>query len=113
MPIHLLLAEGLLTTLVQRLGSPLVIFGLFGQGVFMLRFVLQWYVSERMGRSHIPIGFWYLSLAGGVILIIYGILDTDPVIILGQSLGLGIYIRNLVLIRRAARQLTPPAAGQA
>lgn len=96
-------AEGLATRLLERMGNPLVLFGLFGQVVFMMRFVLQWYVSERLRRSHIPVGFWYLSVLGGVILMVYGILDADPVIILGQGLGLGIYVRNLVLIRRTQR----------
>lgn len=86
--------------LLERLLSPLVIFGLAGQFVFMLRFLVQWFVSERLGRSHVPIAFWYLSIGGGIMLLIYGVLDEDPVIILGQSLGLLIYARNLVLIYR-------------
>lgn len=85
---------------IDKIQEPLVLFGLLGQFIFMLRFVLQWFVSERLGRSHVPIGFWYLSLGGGVMLLIYGIFDHDPVIVLGQSLGLGIYGRNLVLIYR-------------
>jgi len=85
---------------IQKLFQPLVLFGLLGQCIFMLRFLVQWIVSERLGRSHVPLGFWYLSLAGGVMLAIYGVLDEDPVIVLGQSLGLLIYIRNLVLIHR-------------
>lgn len=85
---------------LDKLLQPLVLFGLAGQCVFMLRFVVQWLASERRGRSHVPIGFWYLSLTGGVMLAIYGVLDEDPVVILGQSLGLGIYTRNLVLIYR-------------
>lgn len=89
--------------LTEKLSRPLVLFGLAGQGVFMMRFVWQWYVSEKMGKSHVPLGFWYLSIIGGVMLMVYGLLDLDPVIILGQSLGLGIYVRNLVLIHRHAR----------
>jgi lipid-A-disaccharide synthase-like uncharacterized protein len=90
--------------LITKLSHPLVVFGLAGQVVFMLRFVVQWFVSERLGRSHVPIAFWHLSLIGGIMLLIYGLLDVDPVIVLGQTLGLGIYVRNLVLIyRRRAR----------
>lgn len=92
--------------------EPLVWFGLAGQGVFMARFVLQWYVSERRGRSHVPVGFWWLSMAGGLMLTLYGVLDRDPVVILGQSLGLAIYARNLVLIyRRKARYERIRASG--
>lgn len=101
----MILAETVLQKFAARLASPLVLFGLLGQFVFMLRFVWQWYVSERLGRSHVPLGFWYLSIVGGVMLMIYGVLDLDPVIILGQSLGLGIYARNLVLIHRPRRGL--------
>lgn len=89
---------------IQKLLQPLVLFGLLGQCVFMLRFVVQWIASERLGRSHVPIGFWYLSIIGGLMLLTYGVLDEDPVVVLGQLLGIGIYVRNLALIyRRAAR----------
>lgn len=107
-----LLADSLTQRLFVKMRDPLVLFGLLGQGVFMLRFVVQWYVSEKLRRSHVPLGFWYLSLAGGVMLMIYGILDADPVIILGQSLGLLIYARNLMLIHGAARRFRTQAAAQ-
>lgn len=84
--------------LFQKLSEGLVVFGLTGQFIFMLRFLVQWIASERRGRSYIPIAFWYISLAGGIMLFIYGLIDHDPVILLGQSLGLGIYLRNLYLI---------------
>ena len=87
----------------DMLREPLVVFGLIGQSVFMLRFVVQWAASERAGRSYVPVAFWYISCAGAVMLLTYAILDEDPVILLGQSLGLGIYLRNLWLIRRHAR----------
>lgn len=97
--------------LFERILDPLVIFGLAGQGVFMLRFLVQWFASERRGRSYIPVAFWYISLAGGVMLFVYGWIDRDPVIMLGQSLGLGIYLRNLWLIHnRAARYRARRAA---
>lgn len=82
---------------------PLALFGFLGQAVFMLRFVVQWYVSERRGRSVIPIAFWYFSLGGGLILLIYATLKEDPVFMTGQALGLFIYARNLVLIHRRSR----------
>ncbi|MGE0479533.1 MAG: lipid-A-disaccharide synthase N-terminal domain-containing protein [Phycisphaerae bacterium] len=80
--------------------NPLVLFGFAGQFVFMLRFVVQWLASERRGRSVIPLAFWYLSLAGGVMLLVYAVLRQDPVFVLGQGLGLFIYARNLALIHR-------------
>ncbi len=78
----------------------LVLFGLLGQGMFMMRFVAQWFSSEKAGRSVMPEVFWYFSLAGGVILLIYAILRSDPVFIIGQLTGLFIYIRNIIFIWR-------------
>ncbi len=72
--------------------------GFLGQGMFSLRFLVQWLYSERLKRSAIPIAFWYLSLLGGGLLLTYAIYRRDPVFILGQSIGLLIYFRNLQLI---------------
>lgn len=101
--------------LFERLTEPLVIFGFAGQLVFMLRFLVQWFASERRGRSYVPIAFWYISIAGGFMLFLYGLLDKDPVIMFGQLLGLIIYFRNLYLIyrRRARVQQRSFAADQA
>ncbi|WP_420712601.1 lipid-A-disaccharide synthase N-terminal domain-containing protein [Frigidibacter sp. RF13] len=78
-----------------------VAFGLFGQLMFTGRFLVQWIASERAKRSVVPVMFWYFSLAGGVILLSYAIYRKDPVFILGQSLGVFIYLRNLWLIRQS------------
>jgi lipid-A-disaccharide synthase-like uncharacterized protein len=80
--------------------------GFIGQAAFFGRFLVQWIVSEREKRSTIPIAFWYFSIIGGLILLLYAIHKRDPVFILGQASGLFIYVRNLVLIRR-----NPSAAG--
>lgn len=74
--------------------------GLLGQAIFSARFIIQWLVSEKEKRSIIPIAFWYLSLLGGITLLIYSIYKRDPVFILGQSTGVFIYVRNLYLIHR-------------
>jgi len=75
-----------------------VILGLIGQTAFFMRFLFQWIVSEKRGESFIPIYFWYLSLSGGLILLAYAIHIGDPVFTLGQSCGLLVYTRNLMLI---------------
>lgn len=75
-----------------------VIFGLFAQFLFMMRFLVQWIASERARKSIVPVSFWYFSLAGGITLLAYAIHRRDPVFIVGQSLGTIIYIRNLWLI---------------
>ena len=74
--------------------------GLLGQGIFSARFIVQWLVSEKEKRSVIPVAFWYLSLLGGITLLLYSIYKQDPVFILGQSTGVLIYSRNLFLIQR-------------
>lgn len=82
-----------------------IFLGFVAQGMFTMRFVVQWIASERARRSVIPIAFWFFSLGGGTLLFIYAIQRQDPVFIAGQGLGLFVYIRNLWLIaaeRRAA-----------
>ena len=80
-----------------------IVIGFAGQFLFMMRFLWQWIQSERRKRSIIPIAFWYFSLAGGMTLLIYAIHRRDPVFITGQALGLLVYARNLVLVRRERR----------
>lgn len=80
-----------------------IVIGFAGQFLFMMRFLWQWIQSERQQRSIIPIAFWYFSLAGGMTLLIYAIHRRDPVFITGQALGLLVYTRNLVLVRRERR----------
>ncbi|MFQ5566507.1 MAG: lipid-A-disaccharide synthase N-terminal domain-containing protein [Paracoccaceae bacterium] len=75
-----------------------ILVGLGGQVLFMMRFLVQWVVSERAKRSVIPVAFWWLSIGGAVILLAYAIWRADPVFILGQSMGFFIYARNLWLI---------------
>jgi lipid-A-disaccharide synthase-like uncharacterized protein len=74
--------------------------GFLGQVLFSLRFLVQWWRSERAGRSVVPLAFWYLSLGGGVILLCYAIHRRDPVFIVGQTTGVIVYLRNLQLIYR-------------
>lgn len=78
--------------------------GLVGQGIFALRFLVQWVASERKRDSVVPIAFWWLSLLGGVDLLAYAIYRREPVIILGQVMGIPVYARNLVLILKARRR---------
>ena len=75
-----------------------VIVGFIGQTAFFMRFLFQWIVSEKKGESFIPIYFWYLSISGGLILLAYAIHIGDPIFTLGQSCGLIVYVRNLMLI---------------
>lgn len=74
--------------------------GLFGQILFGSRMLIQWIVSEREGRSIVPTIFWYISIAGGVVLLSYAIYRADPVFILGQAAGSLVYVRNIYFIHR-------------
>ncbi len=91
-------------------GVAWVVFGLAGQVLFAGRMVVQWLVSERKGESTVPVVFWWLSLGGSSMLVAYFAWRGDIVGILGQSLGLFIYVRNLVLIRRSAMRAAVAAA---
>jgi lipid-A-disaccharide synthase-like uncharacterized protein len=74
--------------------------GFAGQGLFASRFVIQWFKSEREGRSVIPVAFWYCSLAGGLVTLAYTIYLKSIPLSLGQASGLVVYSRNLYLIFR-------------
>ena len=71
--------------------------GFFAQTMFLLRFFIQWIVSEKKKQSVIPVSFWYLSLLGGMGLFIYALYRKDPVFIVGQRAGLLVYSGNLFL----------------
>ena len=74
--------------------------GFLGQFLFFMRFLVQWIASERRKKSVIPVAFWYFSICGGIIILSYAIYRKDPVFIVGQSLGVFIYARNLYFIYR-------------
>ena len=84
----------------SRIEIIFLIIGFVGQGLFASRFIVQWIYSEKNKESTIPVVFWYLSIFGGLGLLCYAIYRQDPVIILGQTFGIFIYLRNLILIYR-------------
>ena len=77
--------------------NPWIVLGFTAQGLFTMRFLVQWVASERQKRSVVPRAFWYLSVVGGGLLLVYAIYRKDPVFILGQATGLIVYVRNLML----------------
>lgn len=85
------------------LGQPMAVFGIVGQGVFFSRFLIQWIVSERKGESTIPLVFWYLSIGGAGLTLVYALWRRDPIFSVAQIIGLLVYTRNLVLISRSRR----------
>lgn len=80
-----------------------IILGLAGQLMFSARFLVQWIVSEKRKKSVVPISFWFLSLFGSFLLLIYAIYRKDIVFTLGQLFGFIVYIRNLLIIKNTEK----------
>ena len=91
-----------------------VVLGFLAQGLFTMRFAVQWIASERVGRSVVPMSFWWFSISGGVLLLVYALYRRDPVFIAGQAFGVFIYLRNVFFVlreRKAGRPVeTRPAS---
>jgi lipid-A-disaccharide synthase-like uncharacterized protein len=81
-----------------------VLLGFTAQAFFTARFAVQWLASERAGKSVIPIAFWWCSIGGGLLLLIYALYRRDPVFILGQGFGVFVYLRNLQFVLRERRK---------
>ena len=97
----------MISNYINNLSNIEIIFlliGFVGQGLFASRFIFQWIYSEKKGESYIPLIFWYLSIFGGLGLLTYAIFRKDPVIIVGQSFGIFIYLRNLILIHNNSKR---------
>lgn len=78
--------------------SVALVIGLVSQLLFSSRIVLQWVQSERARRVLVPTLFWQISLVSSFLMIVYGILRHDPVILAAQLISYAIYIRNLQLL---------------
>jgi lipid-A-disaccharide synthase-like uncharacterized protein len=91
----------------SKISGTLIAWGGLGQIVFTLRFVYQWYYSERLRESVIPLGFWMISLLGSLMIISYAILRLDPILFIGQIFGLVAYSRNYYIgLREQTTQRT-------
>ena len=108
----------MLIDLVQSVGSYLhdvfiakfqwwVLLGYLAQIMFTMRFVVQWIASERAGRSVVPMAFWWFSIGGGLLLLVYALYRKDPVFIAGQGFGVFVYLRNLYFVLRDRRSPAP------
>jgi len=102
------LAEWMHSVFVAQFDGWIVL-GFVAQAMFTMRFVVQWIASEREKRSVVPVAFWFFSLGGGALLLVYAIQRQDPVFIAGQGMGLFIYVRNLWLIFNERRGLAARA----
>ena len=66
--------------------------GFLGQAIFTARFLVQWAASEKRRESVVPVAFWWISLFGGLTLLAYTVHKQDPPLILGQAMGLFVYV---------------------
>ena len=80
-----------------------IAFGTLGQLVFFSRWILQWLSSEQKKTSVIPKSFWWFSLAGGLITLIYANHIGSFPFMLAQAIGIIVYTRNLILIYRGKK----------
>jgi lipid-A-disaccharide synthase-like uncharacterized protein len=82
-----------------------VLLGFVAQFFFTMRFVVQWIASERARKSVMPVAFWFFSVGGGALLLVYALYRRDPVFIAGQALGLLVYLRNVYFIILNGKQV--------
>jgi len=85
-----------------------VMLGFVAQAFFTMRFVVQWVASERARKSVMPVAFWFFSIGGGALLLVYALYRRDPVFIAGQALGLIVYVRNVYFIILNGKQVSEP-----
>lgn len=78
--------------------------GIVGQGLFASRFWVQWWDSEKQKKSELGSAFWWLSLVGSAISVVYFLQIRDVISILNQSFGMIPYARNLMLLRKTRLQ---------
>lgn len=74
--------------------------GVFSQMLFTFRFIYQWIYSERRKESHLPLGFWLISLSGSFLILVYAVFRKDPVLLAGQLTGFIVYLRNIIIIKK-------------
>lgn len=88
------------------------IVGWLGNAIFFSRFFVQWYATEKRKQVVVPLAFWWLSLSGSLLLLIYSLRQQDSVFIFAYAFTWIPYIRNLVIHRRHAEAHTYcPACG--
>ena len=89
-----------LERLNEALVNPWVMLGFLGQALFFSRWIIQWWASEKRKESYVPLAFWYVSLAGALMVMGYAFQQADPVFMLGQLVGILNYSRNIWLIHQ-------------
>ena len=86
--------------------------GWLGNATFFSRFFVQWYATEKKKQVVVPTAFWWLSLTGSLLLLIYSLRKRDSVFIFAYAFTWIPYIRNLIIHRRhECARLACPACG--
>ncbi len=88
----------------DNISTQLLVLGIIAQLVFICRFIFQWITSERTKTSHLPLGFWRISLAGSLLILTYSIFREDLVLFLAHSIGMLVYIRNIFIWKKQANE---------
>jgi lipid-A-disaccharide synthase-like uncharacterized protein len=78
----------------------IMVVGTIGQLMLNLRYLYQWYFSEKAKESLLPLGFWVISLVASVMVVSYAYIKRDPVLLVSQGLGMMAYSRNIYLSSR-------------
>jgi len=84
----------------ENIPQWLLFLGIFAQILFTFRFIYQWIYSEKRKSSILPMGFWIISLVGSALIFIYAIIRKDPVLLAGNAMGLVVYSRNIIILRK-------------
>lgn len=81
----------------------MIVMGTVGQLVFTVRFIYQFLYSRKRNESLLPVGFWIIGIVGATILVTYGALRHDWVLLVGQAFGWVTYVRNLMIWNKSHR----------
>tara|TARA_Y100001970_G_scaffold291289_1_gene427867 strand:- start:476 stop:1108 length:633 start_codon:yes stop_codon:yes gene_type:complete len=76
----------------------LLYLGVVSQITFTFRYIYQWMSSEISKKSHLPLGFWTISIVGAILIIIYSVFRKDPVLFFSHIAGIFMYSRNIYFI---------------
>ena len=88
--------------------SVLEVVGWLGNAVFCSRIFVQWHATERRKQVVVPALFWWLSLAGSLLLLSYSVLEKKgSVLIFAYALAWIPYIRNLIIHYRHENSRRP------
>lgn len=90
-----------LTSSQKPVGTLWHVIGFIGLGLFASRFWIQWWNAEKKKESYLGPVFWWISLVGDLMTLIYFARIKDPVNLIGPAFGLIPYIRNLMLLKQA------------